>query len=320
MDIVTHLAFGSALNALDRNRWIGPGAGAALVLGSIVPDVDATIALTRGMDVYLATHETGTHTLLAALAEAALLAGGLTFLVRGARYRSLTIAALVAILGHFWWDLLSGSTMQLLWPFSGARLSWPIVAMADPWVVIALAAGVAIGWWRPPVRYRAAVASLALVTAIAGAHVIARERALATFARFAAATGPVDASWRAEPVWASFDRWRIHARLGSRLGTWAVTAFTNTMPTLVFNPQPAGDADAVAASRSVPIVQRFLGFADFPFAEVEEDGNQHRVLWSDLKFCGPLRCDLRFGVAFENRRAVYEVVWVGKLRFVRPVD
>ena len=320
MDIASHLAFGSALSALDRERRLGPGAGAALMIGSIVPDIDAVVAFVSGMDVYLELHQTGTHTLVTAAVQAIVLAGGLSVLVAGARFWRLAGAAFVAILGHFWWDLLSGSTMQLLAPMSAWRLSWPIVAMADPWIVAPLVVAVVVGWWRPRVRYRAAIAALVVTTTVVAIHVIARERSLAAFEQFAQASTRQPASWQAEPVWASFDRWRIHARLDSQLGTWIVTAFSRSAPTLLFTPGPPADTAAVDASRGVPIVKRFLGFADFPFAEVEQEGAEHRVLWSDLKFCGPVRCDLRFGVAFGAGRApLYEIVWIGKLRFVRPI-
>jgi hypothetical protein len=88
----------------------------------------------------------------------------------------------------------------------------------------------------------------------------------------------------------------------------------------VFTPHAPADAAAVESSRRAPVVQRFLGFADFPFAEVEREGNELRVLWSDLKFCGPSRCDLRFGVALGvSRLPVSEIVRIGKLQIVRPV-
>jgi membrane-bound metal-dependent hydrolase YbcI (DUF457 family) len=320
VDIASHLAFGSALSALDRDRRFGPGAGAALVIGSIVPDIDAVVAFVRGMDVYLEQHQTGTHTVFTAAVQAIVVAGGLSTLVAGARFWRLAAAAFVAVLGHFWWDLLSGSTMQLLAPVSAWRLSWPIVAMADPWIVAPLVVAVAVGWWRRHLRYRAAIAALVITTAVVAIHVVARERALAAFEQFAQASTRQAASWQAEPVWGSFDRWRIHARLDSRLGTWMVTAFSGTTPRLMFTPEAPTDAAAVDASRAVPVVKRFLGFADFPFAEVETEGAEHRVLWSDLKFCGPARCDLRFGVALNNGRApLYEIVWIGELRIVRPL-
>jgi membrane-bound metal-dependent hydrolase YbcI (DUF457 family) len=319
VDIVTHLAFGSALSALDREHRLGPGAGAALVVGSILPDIDASVAFARGMDLYLEQHQTGTHTVLAAAVQALMLAGALTVLVKGARFLPVAAAAFVAILGHFWWDLLSGSTMQLLSPFSRARLSWPLVAMAEPSIVLPLAVGVAVGWRRPHARFRAAVVSLSVLAVVVAVYSVARHRAMTHFQRFVASAHTATASWSGEPTWGSVDRWRMHARLGSQLGTWIVTAFSETSPTLVFTPNEPGDAAAVTASRDAPVVQRFLRFADFPFAEVEQDGKEHRVIWSDLKFCGPAQCDLRFGVALgDGRSPLYEIVWIRQLQMVRP--
>jgi membrane-bound metal-dependent hydrolase YbcI (DUF457 family) len=256
VDIVSHLAFGSALGALDRARRLGPGAGAALVIGSIVPDVDAVVAVARGMDVYLEQHQTGTHTFLAAAVQALVLAGGLSVTVKDARFRPLAAAAFAAILGHFWWDLLSGSTMQLLSPFSGERVSWPLVAMAEPSIVVPLAVGVLVGWRWPQARFRTAVVSLALVALVVATYAVARHRAMTHFEQFVATTHPGTATWNGEPVWGSLDRWRVHARLGSQLGTWRVTAFSGSHPALVFTPHAPADAAAVESSRRAPVVQR----------------------------------------------------------------
>ena len=74
MDPVSHVAFGRTLIALTRPGSTASGTIGAAMLGSLTPDIDAAF-MPFGWDRYLRVHEIGTHSILGALACAALTAG-----------------------------------------------------------------------------------------------------------------------------------------------------------------------------------------------------------------------------------------------------
>src|SRR5262249_60898851 len=153
-DPLTHVVIGRALVAAARDEPRDPTVGAAAILGALSPDVDSVIAFS-GWDRYVRAHQFGTHSLIGALAMAAVTAivvGRLAraFARRG-RLTTLFVAAAAGALSHIALDVVSGARIAILWPFGNQRVSLPLVAVAEPWLL-----RLCVTWpllvWPCPVR------------------------------------------------------------------------------------------------------------------------------------------------------------------------
>ncbi|MEO8078465.1 MAG: metal-dependent hydrolase, partial [Acidobacteriota bacterium] len=204
MDPVSHLAFGRTLVALDARRSLGAGAVAACLVGSLVPDVDA-VFMPVGWDVYLRHHQGGTHSLIGAIAGAAVAAAAVRMFASGGRYRRLCLSACAGTLGHLLLDVISGADIRFLWPF-GPRVALPLFAMADPWLGGILVLGVAALASRGQRRGRTAAAILLAVMMLSAVKWTLLSRLEAADDRLARGA----LFTRAETEWGSLTRWIVY--------------------------------------------------------------------------------------------------------------
>jgi membrane-bound metal-dependent hydrolase YbcI (DUF457 family) len=335
MDPVSHALLGRAFNGLDSRRVLGPGAMAAFILGALAPDVD-TVLIAWGWDVYLYWHERGTHALIASPVLAAAVAGLVRLLTRGSSFSRLFVAGWIGVVaGHLLFDLVSGSDMKLLEPFSSRVFSIPLLTMADLSAIIVLLTGTLISLQRrrmddgggehsaePSVirqggRRFAVIGGLAVLLAVKAVFL---QRAWATYdgeVRAIAGAGLTVA--RPEAVNGSLVGWRFYDRQGDMGRVWDVNAWTRR-PGLRFTRPLTVDPHA-ASSRYLPVVRRFLSFAELPFAWVERTGGERRVLWSDLRFCDARTCDLSFGALLNDRlEPTNQVIQIGGFTQVRGIS
>jgi membrane-bound metal-dependent hydrolase YbcI (DUF457 family) len=314
MDPISHGLLGRTLGLAGRHDPPPRGVVAALVLGSLAPDVDALL-VSRGWDVYLRAHEAGTHTLAAspilALAVAAVVKPG----ARGTSFSRLWRAAWLGVaVGHLGFDLVSGSDMRIFEPFSSVRLGPHWLTMADWPAVAILFAGTLALAVRRRVQWSAravALATLAALVALLGVKLVSERAATTivsrTFARDAASTYVS----HAEAVNGSIASWRFYQRAGSDVRAWRVDAWTGQAD-LEFSRRSADDDAGAIASRSAPIVRTLLDLAAVPFVRVEQDDRGRVVWWSDLRYCDADECGLSFGVRLgAEGRPGTQVVRVG---------
>jgi membrane-bound metal-dependent hydrolase YbcI (DUF457 family) len=329
MDPLSHVIFGRTLIALDRHARFGPGTAAAAALGAIAPDVDA-IATWRGWDVYLRVHEIGTHSIAGSVAVAAAAATLVYLVKRGRRYAALFLAAWIGAISHVIFDLVSGASIKMGWPFAQGRLSVPLVAMADPWLITICIIGAA-GLWM--IRRRRSTVAAAVVAAIA--VFLALKGALMAMAvpQWADATGTDTIMHHAvEASWSSLTRWNVFDRTPLALRTWRVDALGDRATLLRTYPLHS-DAPIVDASRSLDTVRNFLGTHELGFAVVTAlESGDTQVLWSDIRYCAavqsvttqsgdeaPVTCALWFGGTFDGQgRALTQIVRVGAWLQTRP--
>jgi membrane-bound metal-dependent hydrolase YbcI (DUF457 family) len=328
MDPLSHVIFGRTLIALDRHGRFGPGAAAAAALGAITPDIDV-IAIWRGWDVYLRVHEMGTHSIAGSVAVAGATAM-LVYSVKRQRYAALFLAAWIGALSHVIFDLVSGASIKIGWPFAQGRLSVPLVAMADPWLIAICMAGAAGLWvWRRRTSAvaRAVVAAIAVFLALKGAVM-----AMA-MPQWAAATSADTILHHAVVAsWSSLTKWDVFDRTPHALRTWRVDALADRA-TLLHTHRLHADAPIVDASRSLDTVRHFLATHQLGFAVATalENGGT-RVLWSDIRYCRadpgvttetddgtPLACVLWFGGTFDrDGHPLTQIVRVGEWLQTRP--
>jgi membrane-bound metal-dependent hydrolase YbcI (DUF457 family) len=282
MDPVSHAAVGRTLVAMSDRRT--PGRIAAMVLGTLAPDIDAVL-MPFGWDRYLRVHEAGTHSLLGTIACALLLAAVIRLFRRSARYRTLALLAWVGTLSHVVLDLLSSARHRPGWPLIDTVVSLPAVAMADPWLLGLSAAGaIAVIASSAPRSTRAAGAALAVTVAFL---MIKGALGASAFLGYMAAR-----DLRAEPIearmieasWASLTTWNVLDRTPRHLRFWRARARQPAEE--VFSWPLAPEAPIVRTSRSMSTVRNFLNSHELSFAVALPQGaNRTLVLWSDIRFC-----------------------------------
>jgi membrane-bound metal-dependent hydrolase YbcI (DUF457 family) len=292
------------------------GMTAALVLGSMLPDVDAALA-PRGFDFYLRAHSSGTHSFVGAIVEALLLGGLLRARVRGSRALTLLTASWVGVLGHVFWDLADGSDIKLLRPFSDTAFGWHLVAMGDP-IVLSILAGAVVCSWRWPQRApRIAVAGLVMLGLLLAVKTVSQRWARTRYGE-SMVTRTTGAFEVAPEIGGLFD-WTIYDRVGNKVRAWRIDARKGTVR-LAFERNDAFDSPAVATSRRLPVVRAFFEFSKIPFVRVETEGTRYLVLWSDVRYCSASECDLSFGGVFDQAAApLYQMIQIGGFRQRRPL-
>jgi membrane-bound metal-dependent hydrolase YbcI (DUF457 family) len=292
------------------------GVIAALVVGSILPDIDAPLAFYR-FDLYLRAHAAGTHSLVGTAVGAVALALVLRALVRGSRSVSLFAASWVGTLGHVFWDVADGSHTRLLEPFSGAVFGWHLVALAEPIVVVLLGATV-VAAWRQPARARlVAGVGLALISLLLGVKAVSR---ISARHRYDAAIGAGSRPQAVDifPRVGQLFGWIVYDRAGPFVRAWSVNDRAGVVS--LFEREDAPEDAAVARSRELPVVRSLLGFAAIPFVRVETDGGRRMVLWSDVLECSSAGCDVSFGGAFDAvGTPLYQEIRIGGFRQRRPL-
>ena len=316
MDPVSHLLFGRTVALTVPHRSTLNGMTAALLIGSIAPDIDAVLAF-RGFDIYLRAHASGTHSLAGTVVESALLASVLHRFVRESRFITLLVASWVGMVGHILCDIADDGDIAVFRPFSDTFIGWHLFPMGDPVVVAVLAATVLVAWrWAQRPRYIAAGALIGL-GCLAGAKLGSQQWAIASYRNAVARDGA-----SVLDIGPTFDPfgWMIYDRAGDRVRGWRVDA-RNGRTALAFERRDRTDTSLVDASRSLPVVSRFLSFARIPFARVEAGSGRALVLWSDARWCSTDRCDLSFGGAFDASRApLFQVIRIGSFTQQRSIE
>jgi inner membrane protein len=308
VDPVSHLLFGRTVALTVRRRPTLTGVTAALVLGSILPDVDAAL-VPQGFDLYLRAHSSGTHSLPATVVEALALAVVLRLLVTGSRVLPLLIASWVGIVGHIFWDLADGSDISLFRPFSDAVLGWHLLAMGEPIVLVVLGAAVLLSWRWPTYAPRSAAIAIVLLSVLLAVKKTTQEWAWTRYADTVVNGAPKIIA--IAPSLGRLFLWRIYDRDGDRVRAWSVDGRIGVV-TLAFEFHDADDAPAVLLSRELPVVRAFLELSKIPFVRMERDGPRLLVLWSDVSSCSIRGCDVSFGGAFDRNTApLYQLIRIG---------
>jgi membrane-bound metal-dependent hydrolase YbcI (DUF457 family) len=339
VDVVSHLAFGRALAALahrptDRDRAAPPrrrALTAAIVIGAIAPDVDAVL-MPFGWDRYLVSHERGTHTLLGTLVVAALLACAIRYVVQPllrrprTPWRLLWLAALTGCASHLLLDAVCGGSLHMLWPLSDARLTFSLVGMADPLLAgpLLLFLIAALIWRRH--AFTLAIALLIAMTGVLAAKLVSRQAARHAYEHAMAALS--EPPLRSTPPliearWASLTEWYIYDRTSTHVRAWRVDAQTARVE-LYLERAATLPADPTAlhlldASRQLDTTRRALNLFEFAVPElINRPDGTIEVFWSDIRYCRPSTCDLRFGGRFDRTgRPLEQVILIGTVRQTR---
>jgi inner membrane protein len=282
MDNLTHTLTGAVL-ARAGLRDATPGATAALLLASNLPDVDLVTWL-AGSASYLHHHRDLSHGLLVGPLLALGLAAALRVGVRGARLLPLLGLSLLGVLGHIFMDLWTSYGTRALSPFDRTWYAWDTVFIVDPVILVLLAGALLVR--AASARRRVASVAVGLVLAYAGARALLHDQALVMarerlpregLVRVAAIPHPLD------PL-----RWRILADAGRAFFVGELRLAGASPPFERRDKLPEDPAVALAREHS-EIAAIFLDFSSFPWLEVEQVPEGTAVTWRDLRFERPGR-------------------------------
>lgn len=162
MDPIAHGLSGATLAASGLRRRTPLGT-AALVLGAMVPDVDA-VMMFAGPFAALAHRRGWTHGVGAALVLPLVLAGLLLLWDRGVRRRrepgarpargpALYLLGVLGVLLHLAFDWVNNYGIRLLMPFDGRWFYGDVLFVIDPWLWAILGGASFLVWSRRPAAW-----------------------------------------------------------------------------------------------------------------------------------------------------------------------
>jgi membrane-bound metal-dependent hydrolase YbcI (DUF457 family) len=313
VDPISHAALARILIGLDGQRRFGPGAGAAGVLGALVPDLDLARVL-QGWDVYLRAHQVGTHALSGAIACGLVTAAAVRPLARGGRFIPLATAATAGALSHVFLDLIVGASIRPFWPVISGHISFPLFAMADPWLFACCLLGFVMLWRGRTARV--ACLALVIVAMFVGAKTVLYVRARGIDRAYSSSARVT----RADAVFGSWRRWTFFHADGESVDRWEIDAVTGRA-VRSFRASRGLSLPQAIVSRELPTVSNLLASHEITFARVRPSpAGDFDVLWSDLRYCqdslagsDPV-CNLWVGGEYDARgRPIVAVVHVGSL-------
>jgi hypothetical protein len=316
VDPVSHLLFGRVMSCTLTNQSSRAPMSVALVVGSIMPDMDAVFGPIR-FDIYLWVHASGTHSLLGTVIEAVVLAGVLRMWFGGMRWLPVLLASWIGLLGHVFWDLADGSDITIFRPVSDAVFGWHLVSMGEPLVLFVLLAAVLVIWWRPAPARRIAAAGIATLVCILMIKAASQLAAKSVYARGVHGEPPAAAA--ITPIFGRLFTWMFYDRAGETIRGWQIDSISGSM-TPAFSYQDASSSPGASISRDMPVVRTFLSLSRIPLVRTVPDGEDRFVLWSDATSCSVRGCDVSFGALLDGRLTpIFQVIQIGGFRQIRAV-
>lgn len=277
MDDITHALVGWAVaEAGPARRW-GGRATAALVLSSVVPDIDGILAF-AGRSAYLLEHRGFTHSLIGLVPTALVVAGPLWRLTGKRDFLALAGLSFIGVALHIACDAVNAWGTMTLYPLTRSRVQLDWVFILDVvFTGIVLVAAVVARWKKSPNVARGGLAALACYVALCAVLHHQACRRVESLAR--------DRGWQAVeaaalpmPPWAG--RWSglvvepatIH-QVWFDAGSGIIAERTRERPT----------ARDLARIQSTADGRAFLKFARYPV--VEREGA--RTVFLDARFTLP---------------------------------
>ena len=334
MDVGTH-----ALASVAVSRAILPRAPfrvvALVIAAGTLADLDSLSALS-GPASYLQWHRTYTHSFVAALVLAGLIALVHALLQRrsvaGIPLPAFFLAVALAATLHLGMDACQWESIMPFWPFSSRRVDADWLPAIDPWIIVVLVAVIAlpellhlvtaeIGAKEKSPRGRAAaLAGLVIVALYAGLRANQHSQALATVtARSYRGELPRRAGAFADSVspflWHAIvetDR-ALHA---VDVNALSAASFDPDSGAVHYKPEPS---PALERARDTSLARDFLRAARFPLAAVEQTqaASGVTVQLRDLRYAaaGGSRREVAVIIALDNQWNVLEqqAVWARDL-------
>ncbi len=323
MDTVTHGLTGWLIARSVPSEQGGKAATAAVVIGSVLPDLDHVVNVLGG-DAAVRFHRGISHSFAGIAVTSLLLALLLYRFGKWKELKKLYLLAVVGQLSHIALDLVTSYGTQIFQPFSDARVSFDLLFIVDLLFTGIVLAGIVLSRRHRPAMARGALAALALYVGFAAVLHARAEDAVRTAAeRNGVAVVSVAALPRLTEIevgkrlasvplvgegeaWAAQELKRLPnlpipeapGRYPFPAGPLSWNGFVddgNTYLRADVNPFServtwkqrvvrGRDVPEVKALESLPDVQTYLWFARFPVVQTTRAGDGTIVSFSDLRF------------------------------------
>jgi inner membrane protein len=271
MDPITHALSGAVIHQLGFKR---KAAFFVLIFSAVAPDLDYITRL-WGVDVFLRYHRGITHGILALFVFPAIISfifrkkGGFLY------YYSLSF---IAYATHLLLDLTNQYGTRILSPFDWNQYSLDLTFIIDPYISVGLLLTLIIG--RLNKRRSLLVTSLCVILLISyiGLRFYLKSEAK-NFLK-----NKIDANiYVVYPLPNDFLRWSFLTKSSNNVEIGSVDLFTKRV--CVYGRFNLNNEDpAVELSKKSKVVQNFLYFARFPYAEVRHDEDKIVVIWKELAY------------------------------------
>jgi inner membrane protein len=271
MDPLTHALSGAVLHQLGFKR---KAALFVLIFSAIAPDLDYITRL-WGTDVFLRYHRGITHGILALALFPAIMA--FIFRKKGGFFYYYSISFL-AYGAHLLMDLTNQYGTRMLSPLDWNQYSLDLTFIIDPYITIGLLLCVIIG----KVNKRRAVAAAICTVLLFAVYIGGRAYLQKETKQFLKTK--VDANiYKVYPLPNDFLRWWFITKSGDEIDTGFVDLFTKRV--CIQDKYRMDNSDhAIIESRKNRVVQNFLYFAKYPYAEVKTENSKTIVIWKELAY------------------------------------
>ncbi len=276
MDTITHVLTGAVMSGPTRGRlgWAGP---AALIAGSLAPDMDLVLGIFGG-GVYFKYHRVVTNSILGIFVISLLTALIVWRLAGSASFGTIWALVLTAYCMHVFMDYTNSYGCKFFWPFGGGWYALDSVFIIDPWITGLLVLGLVLMLFKVRPAPAAAVC-LALLVSYWGLKLYEHREAVG---RFRSET-PAAARGGAFPHPYNPFLWRMVAEGPDRFDLgWYNTATGRWSGREERLKQP--DTAAVREAAQAPNAKVFLDFARFPWVSHERLDGGTLVRFQDLRF------------------------------------
>jgi inner membrane protein len=293
VDALTH---GLASFALTRTFF--PRVSRTIVIGSIIAGTIADVDLASewmGPSAFLAAHRTFTHSLLGALAIAAISAMTIGFLLRRHATQNISVKfyalpVFLCVFFHLLMDYSQSDGVALLWPFRMQRFSADWIAHMDLWILVLLLCGVLLprlfglvsteigAKAKGPKGQVGAAAALVILFFYVGARMMLHGNAIAELDSRTYRGEPAR-RWAALPDSASPFRWHgivetERALHDLRVDVVPGASFDADSGITTYKPETSAALDA---ARDTATARKLLAVARFPRANVEKTATGFRI-------------------------------------------
>jgi len=264
----------------------GRAAGAAIVMGSIAPDLDNVLML-AGDTTYLEYHRVISNSLpgMFVLSLACAFAAGMIWKDGGLRgpggkrgLWKLWALAFASVSVHIIFDLLNSYGMKPFWPVSDGWHALDAVFIVDPFMTVPIILAIVLmKMGRNRMRVLAALA--VFITVYAGGRVALHHEAVSHIRE--ANPGAVRVGAFPSPL--NPLEWRAVIDNGDGYETGWYDLYGGGLGGVERLTKPA-DTPVIEAAKGARAVKVFLGFARFPLASVRKLQDGWEVSFTDLRF------------------------------------
>ena len=271
MDPITHSLAGITISHLGFRRksamWV-------LLLSSIAPDFDYITRL-WGIDMFLRYHRGITHGILA-LAVVPVLIGLIFGFRKGFLYYFFT--AFIGYSAHLFMDLTNQYGTRILSPLDWQQYSLDLTFIIDPYITIGLLLSLILCKFK---KEKSLV--IALITVLLFISYTAGRYYLHVKTRDFLKEKLEANTYKIYPLPNDFLRWWFITKSGNEVKVGFADLFTQRI--CIQETYTMADKDPfIEKSKETRIIENFLYFAKYPYAEAKSEKGKTTVIWRELSY------------------------------------